>query len=142
MAHEPIPPYPKNAPGDFYVENRSCLKCEAPYDMAPDVMAHAEEGVDPHCYFKKQPETPEEVERAVMACYVSCVRAVRYAGKNPKILKRFRELGRIDFCDTLAGGESFEGGKEPDPQDNESPRPLLLPNHGSVHPLWDRDLDG
>jgi hypothetical protein len=52
--------------------------------------------------FKKQPETPEEVERAVMACYVSCVRGVRYAGKDPKILKRFLELGGLEACDVLS----------------------------------------
>src|SRR3954451_17976408 len=101
MAHEPIPPYPKNAPGDFYVENDCCITCEAPYGEAPDLMAHDEEGDYPHCYFKRQPETPEEVERAVMACHVSCVRAVRYAGRNPKILKKFQELGSVDACDVL-----------------------------------------
>jgi hypothetical protein len=142
MAHEPIPPYPKNAPGDFYVENGCCLKCEALYYEAPDLMAHDEEGDDPHCYFKKQPETPEEVERAVMACYISCVRAVRYTGRNPKILKRFRELGRIDSCDTLVGGVSFEGGKKPNPEDYVPPRPPAPPSPVGGHPLWDRDLDG
>jgi hypothetical protein len=111
MAHEPIPPYPKNAPGDFYVENDCCLTCEAPYNQAPDLMAHDAEGGYPHCYFKRQPEAPEEVERAISACHLSCVRAVRYAGRNPKILKRFRELGSEDSCDVLAASES--GGEGP-----------------------------
>ena len=44
-------------------------------------MAHDNAGDNPDCTFKKQPETPKEVEGAVMACYVSCVRAVRYAGE-------------------------------------------------------------
>jgi hypothetical protein len=95
MAHEPIPPYPKNAPGPFYVQSECCIACSAPEQEAPDLMDHGEwpdgeEGY--HCYFKRQPETPDEVERAISACVVSCVRAVRYAGNNPKILKRFREL--------------------------------------------------
>jgi hypothetical protein len=113
MATEPIPPYPKNAPGDFYVEDGCCITCEAPYHEAPDLIAHDEEGDYPHCYFKRQPETPEEVERAVMACNVSCVRAVRYAGKNQKILKRFRELGSEDSCDVGSGREVDRGEEKP-----------------------------
>jgi hypothetical protein len=105
MAQEPIQPYPKNAPGGFYVQNQHCITCEAPYHEAPDLMAHDEEGDYRHCYFKRQPEAPEEVERAIMACYVSCVRAVRYAGRNPKILKKFQELGSVDSCDVLSPDE-------------------------------------
>jgi len=85
----PEPPYPKNAPGPFYVENQCCLSCDAPYSEAPDLMAHDDGEGGYHCHFRKQPETPQEVERAVMACVVSCVRAVRYAGNDPAILKRF-----------------------------------------------------
>ena len=112
MPQEPIPPYPKNAPGDFYVENECCISCEAPYNEAPDLMEHDEEGAYSHCFFKKQPETPEEVERAVMACVVSCVRAVRYGGKNPKILKRFQELRSEDSCDVPIGRANPEGVRE------------------------------
>jgi hypothetical protein len=133
MSQEPIPPYPKNAPGDFYVENECCVCCEAPYHMAPDLMAHDDVGGFSHCYFKKQPETPEEVERAVMACVVSCVRAVRYAGENPKILKRFQELGSKDSCDLSIGRANSKAGQEV-----EKPGP---PTNAEGHPLWDRDLD-
>lgn len=96
MQENPILPDPKNPPGDFYVENGSCINCDAPHLAAPDLIAYDEARDSPHCYFKEQPEAPDEVERAVMACIVSCVSAVRYGGKNPKILKRFREQGRID----------------------------------------------
>lgn len=95
MAEERTPPYPKNAPGDFYVEKDSCMCCDAPISMAPDLVAydiHEDEEKSPHCYFKKQPRTPGEVERAIMACRVSCVQAYRYAGNDPKILDRFREF--------------------------------------------------
>ena len=63
-------------------------------------MAHDEDGG--HCYFQRQPETPEEIERAISACRISCVSAVRYSGDDPEILRRFRELGHIDACDVLA----------------------------------------
>src|SRR5258708_1818047 len=36
-----------------------------------------------------------------MACRVSCVEAVRYAGNDPAILARFRELGCLNSCDFL-----------------------------------------
>lgn len=122
-------PYPKNAPGSFYVENQCCMTCEAPDHEAKDLMAHDEED-GYHCYFKKQPETPEEVERAILACAVSCVRAVRYAGHDPAILDRFRELRSEDSCDVF------------DDLNLEDPRAPLLPPTDHPHPLWDRDLDG
>src|SRR5437764_1177955 len=44
MPHEPIPPYPKNATGDFSIEKDCCITCEAPYHEAPELMAHDEAG--------------------------------------------------------------------------------------------------
>jgi glycerophosphoryl diester phosphodiesterase len=107
MPQEPNPPYPKNAPGPFYVENECCFACEAPYHEAPDLMAHDEEGIVGHCYFKKQPSTPDEVERAISACIVSCVGAVRYGGNDPAVLERFRELRAEEAADVLAGQNRF-----------------------------------
>jgi hypothetical protein len=150
--HKPIPPYPKNAPGPFYVEDGSCVICEAPYHEAPDMMAHDEEGGG-HCYFRRQPETPEEVERAISACCVSCVSAVRYSGNDPEILRRFREVGRIGACDVLVtewhkpvvhdkGWESLtlkeklESARQAVDAKRESPK------EAEPHPLFDRELDG
>jgi hypothetical protein len=145
MAQEPIQPYPKNAPGDFYVQNEHCMACEAPHGEAPDLMAHDDEGGYSHCYFKRQPETPDEVERAVMACYVSCVRAVRYAGKNTKILKWFQELGSLDSCDVFSPDEDkalprtlrekLERLRGAEDEPRRSP-----PAHDD-HPLYDQQLD-
>ncbi len=137
----PIPPYPKNAPGPFYTENECCIICEAPYHEAKDLMAH-DEGDYPHCYFKKQPETPEEVERAVWACAVSCVKAVRYSGDDPAILKRFRDLHADVSCDVLADC-SPQAAPEPSPtMTGEKPIPSFPPSSDRSHPLWDLDLDG
>ena len=76
--------HPLNAEGDFYVENLCCLDCNASPSEAPDLMAYE----DLHCYFKKQPETEEELQRAINAVYVTDVCAVRYAGRNPVILEK------------------------------------------------------
>lgn len=82
--------FPLNVPGPFYVANAQCLICGAPEHEAPDLMAaDAETG---HCYFKKQPSSPEELERAVQAVWVSCCGAVQYAGNDPAILRRLMVL--------------------------------------------------
>lgn len=77
--------HPLNAAGDFFVENDTCLACDAPCSAAPELMAYDE---NMHCYFKRQPRNPEEVEHAIHAVCVSCVEAVRYKGNDPEILKR------------------------------------------------------
>ncbi len=87
--------HPANAPGDFYVENGMCIACEAPESEAPDLMAHS---ADYHCYFKRQPETPEEVERACKVLDVCCCGSVRYSGRDAKILRRLEKYVR-DACD-------------------------------------------
>jgi hypothetical protein len=131
MPYKPNPPYPENAPGDFYVEDQCCISCEAPCSEAPDLMAFSDEH---HCYFKKQPSTPEETERAIMACVVSCVRAVRYAGDDPTIIERFRQLDSRDSCDYFFAG--------PDAQPLRSPDAVQPTTTDRTHPMWDRELDG
>jgi hypothetical protein len=81
--------YPLNAVGDFYVADGMCIACTAPEHEAPDLMAHdpsAHAGY--HCYFKRQPKTPEELERAIRAVAVGCCGAVRYGGRDPEVIRR------------------------------------------------------
>lgn len=54
---------------------------------------------DDGCYFTKQPSTPEEVEVACRAVWVSCVAAVRYRGNDEAILQRLYDLGTYESCD-------------------------------------------
>lgn len=98
-----IPPHPKNAPGAFYVQEGCCIACDAPLQEAPDLIGTDDGQGGYHCHFRRQPTTPEEIECAVMACYVSCTHAVGYAGYDPAILARFRELGGETSCDALSG---------------------------------------
>ena len=88
--------HPKNAPGSFYVIQGLCLACTAPEAEAPDLIAHDEP--DYHCYFKKQPSTQEEIDRAIKAVIVGCCGSVRYAGVDRAVLERISEWNP-DACD-------------------------------------------
>jgi hypothetical protein len=94
-------PHSRNAPGPFYVEDGCCIACDAPRSEAPDLMGTDDGQGGYHCYFKKQPATAGETERAVQACRVSCTQAVRYSGNDPAILNRLRELNSAESSDLL-----------------------------------------
>jgi hypothetical protein len=55
-----------------------------------------------NCWFARQPETEEEVLRAINALHVSCVEAIRYGGKDPGILTELIRRGHRSCCDELA----------------------------------------
>lgn len=84
-------PYPKNAPGPFIVCANECIICRAPEHEAPDLMTH-DEGEDDHCYFHRQPSTPEEIDQACRAVLASCCGAVKYVGDDPSVLHRLSVL--------------------------------------------------
>jgi hypothetical protein len=88
--------YPENAPGDFYVVCDECIICAAPRYFAPDLIGWSEStsgtGHD-HCYFKKQPVTPDEVNRAIKAVWANCCGSYRYAGSDPEIKQKLKDAG-------------------------------------------------
>lgn len=90
---------PLNAEGDFYVMKDTCITCLAPEHEAPELMGLDEAS---GCYFKRQPQNPEEVEHAIEAIRVSCVEALRYAGSDPEILERLRANGCKSLSDVLS----------------------------------------
>jgi hypothetical protein len=81
---------PLNAEGDFYVVKDMCITCMAPHHEAPELMGMDEET---GCYFRRQPQTAEELERAVEAVRVSCVEALRYSGDDRGCLSGFGQRG-------------------------------------------------
>lgn len=80
-------PHPKSAPGDFYVEKGQCLACGVPHVVAPDLIGWADEKMQ-HCFWKRQPETPAEVERAIAVLEAQELECHRYSGTDPAILIR------------------------------------------------------
>ena len=89
--------YSENAPGPFYVQKDMCIVCRAPESVAPDLIGFHRDpsGTDAesHCYFKKQPQTPEEIDRAVKAVWANCCGCYWYAGSDPKVKKKLKEAG-------------------------------------------------
>jgi hypothetical protein len=62
-----------------------------------------------HCYFRKQPTSPQELDQAISAMAVSCVEALRYAGDDPAMLKRLEDTGMRHRCDKLTGDNALPG---------------------------------
>ena len=81
----------KNAPGPFFVRANECMICRQCVYEAPELMDSGDEMGDPSSYFTRQPETPEEIQRALFAMKACCVAAVGYEGDDPAILARLAE---------------------------------------------------
>jgi hypothetical protein len=95
MARQLPPRFAKNALGPFYTTG-GCLACGAPEAEAPELFAPLE-GENYGTYFARQPLAPGEVERACRAAEICCVKAVRYGGGEPVIIRR---LGNSpEYCD-------------------------------------------
>jgi hypothetical protein len=109
-AMQELPRHQQNASGDFYVWDQQCTACEASPRAAPDLMSQDE--TYGHCFFHRQPTTPEELEQAISAVYVSCVRAVRYGGTDPTTLKRLSDLGSSDSCDCTSAKPSVPNSRQ------------------------------
>src|SRR5262245_33271537 len=82
--------FPKNVEGPFFVATGECITCMAPEHEAPDLMGFDQELN--HCYFKKQPSSPDELERAIRAVWSSCCGALYYSGDDPAVSRRLAEL--------------------------------------------------
>ena len=78
---------PTSVPGDFYVENHCCTSCGVPQVVAPDLVGWIDEGMG-HCYWKKQPETHQEMRQAFAIFDGQELGCHRYAGNDPDIQAR------------------------------------------------------
>ena len=94
------PRLPQNAPGPFYGTG-NCTACGTPEAEAPELLAPLTDE-NWETFFVRQPETPEEVERACRAVEVCCLMALRYGGNDPTIIRRLGN--RPDYCDHLLPG--------------------------------------
>jgi len=96
---QPFERHPLNVKGPWCVAARECILCGAPEFVAPKLIeTSGEEGDNMGCYFKKQPETDEELATAVEACHASCVGAVHYHGNDEDIVKRLGWTAPGECC--------------------------------------------
>src|SRR3954447_26730554 len=89
---------PQNAPGDFYVQAGLCTRCCLVHGEASELLNDPEQPFE-ECFFRRQPQTPEEIEQAISAICVSEMCALRYGGSDPAIIARLRARRLASRCD-------------------------------------------
>ncbi|MEA2735242.1 MAG: hypothetical protein QOE14_1693 [Humisphaera sp.] len=97
---------PENAPGDFYVMAGSCTRCCLVHGEAPDLLNDPQQSFE-ECYFRRQPHTPEEIDRAISAISVSEMAALRYGGNDPTIVAKLRAAKCGAQCDQTDEGQAW-----------------------------------
>ena len=90
----------ENVPGDFYVEDGCCLTCAVPFTVAPDLFAWTKKGNE-QCIVCKQPSTPEELDRMLLAFEVADMGCIRYKGIQRTVQMRLVEAREGKQCDDL-----------------------------------------
>lgn len=80
-------PLVKSAFGDFNVQNTCCMSCGVPQGIAPDVVGWTDEN-PAQCYWPKQPQTADELDRAIKIIHTQELGCHSYPGGDPAILQR------------------------------------------------------
>ncbi len=94
-----IKPHPANVPGDYFVEDGCCMTCEVPFYYAPDLFAYYHDLQNgPHCYVKKQPESPDEQDRMFDAMRHAEAGCIMYRRCDRAIQERLVEAGEGPIC--------------------------------------------
>jgi len=80
---------PSAAESPFYIDQIECVACGACEAVAPDLVDHETDPASSGTYFfKRQPETPGEIDRAIQAINGCCVACIYYRGDNPAIRRQ------------------------------------------------------
>ena len=85
-----VPAHPRNAPGPFYVLYDCCTACGVPEAMAPDHFAY---DAGRNCLVKRQPESPDELEKMLRVIRGQELGCIRYRGTDKQVLRRLAEAG-------------------------------------------------
>lgn len=96
--------HPRTACGDFYTTYGLCtMKNSKKHALVHDVMRWDGEKIIEkivyRCVFRRQPETYEETTQ-VLDLFPQCP-ALRYSGRDKKIIKHLKEKGLEDRCDEV-----------------------------------------
>jgi hypothetical protein len=115
-SHRKLEAQPGSVEGDFYAEKDTCIWCGVPQSVAPDLVGKDKEDA---CIWKKQPTTPEELDRAINVLNHSCCAAHRYAGTDASVWARINEPG---LCDDLPDRERLSAERNATRMDEEFDR--------------------
>lgn len=85
----PCVPHPGNAPGDFFIEDNCCTRCEVIFTIAPDLFGV--DNTDSHCVVKRQPQTSDELERMYQSIEAAELDCIHYKGANRVIAIQVHE---------------------------------------------------
>jgi len=77
----------ESALGVFYVQDTCCMSCGVPQAIAPDLVGWTNENLT-QCQWLKQPQTADELDRAIKIIHTQELGCHRYSGKDPAILQR------------------------------------------------------
>lgn len=91
--------YHLNVAGDFYVEDKCCAWCGIPA-WAPTLFENDNERHD-QCFVKKQPGSAAEIDEMISVMWQQELGCIRYAGRDPKILRLLAGQLSGDPCDEL-----------------------------------------
>ncbi|WDI32507.1 ferredoxin [Hyphococcus flavus] len=88
-------PYPRNAPGEFFVADGCCITCGMPVETSPEFFSWDDEKgeQDNHCFVKRQPKTDKEFESVLAAMKAADVGCIYYCGKKEDWKRRLHEAG-------------------------------------------------
>ncbi len=86
----------QSATGEFYVQAQCCTSCGVPQAVAPDLVGWTKE-THPQCYWIKQPQTSDELDRAIKIIHSQELGCHRYSGTDQAIHRRLP----AEDCDHL-----------------------------------------
>jgi hypothetical protein len=69
------------------------MSCGVPQALAPELVGWRDENRQLNCYWIKQPETADELDRAIKILHTQELGCHRYSGHDPAILKRCHPEG-------------------------------------------------
>jgi len=84
---------------DFYVESTCCTSCGVPQSIAPELVGwqRGKDSAFELCYWIRQPANDDELKRAIEIIHAQELGCHRYAGNDPRILRRLP----AEECDAL-----------------------------------------
>lgn len=80
----------------IYVDSDCCVCCDVPIQLGKGLFEY---DAQTRCRPCRQPQTPDEINAAIIVLWNQDVGCIRYGGHDLDLLRRLGELGLADVCD-------------------------------------------